>query len=51
MDLAGKKKALKTRRARGRPTLEDAVEFFNLVQGLRLTAEEKGELVAFLRQL
>ncbi len=32
-------------------TLEDTVEFFNLVQGLRLTAEEKADLVAFLRQL
>jgi cytochrome c peroxidase len=33
------------------PTIEDTVEFFNLVQGLHLTGEEKGELVAFLRQL
>jgi cytochrome c peroxidase len=32
-------------------TLEDTVEFFNLVQGLKLTGEEKTELVAFLRQL
>jgi cytochrome c peroxidase len=32
-------------------TLEDVVEFFNLVQGLKLTGEEKTELVAFLRQL
>jgi cytochrome c peroxidase len=32
-------------------TLEDTVEFFNLVQGLALTAEEKADLVAFLRQL
>jgi cytochrome c peroxidase len=32
-------------------TLEDTVEFFNLVQGLKLTKEEKSELVAFLRQL
>jgi cytochrome c peroxidase len=32
-------------------TLEDTVEFFNLVQGLRLTAEEKADLAAFLRQL
>jgi cytochrome c peroxidase len=32
-------------------TLEDTVEFFNLVQGLQLTAEEKADLVAFLRQL
>jgi cytochrome c peroxidase len=32
-------------------TLEDTVEFFNLVQGLRLTGEEKADLVAFLRQL
>jgi cytochrome c peroxidase len=32
-------------------TLEDTVEFFNLVQGLKLTAQEKTDLVAFLRQL
>jgi cytochrome c peroxidase len=32
-------------------TLEDTVEFFNLVQGLKLTKEEKADLVAFLRQL
>jgi cytochrome c peroxidase len=32
-------------------TLEDTVEFFNLVQGLKLTKEEKSDLVAFLRQL
>lgn len=32
-------------------TLEDTVEFFNLVQGLRLNEEEKQDLVAFLRQL
>jgi cytochrome c peroxidase len=32
-------------------TLEDTVEFFNIVQGLGLNAEEKRELVAFLRQL
>jgi cytochrome c peroxidase len=32
-------------------TLEDAVEFFNLVQGLKLSKEEKADLVAFLRQL
>jgi len=32
-------------------TLEDTVEFFNLIQGLRLTAEEKADLVAFLRAL
>jgi cytochrome c peroxidase len=32
-------------------TLEDTVEFFNLVQGLRLTGEEKADLTAFLRQL
>lgn len=33
------------------PTLEDTVEFFNLVLGLRLTAEEKTDLVAFMRVL
>jgi cytochrome c peroxidase len=32
-------------------TLEDTVEFFNLVQGLKLGKEEKADLVAFLRQL
>lgn len=32
-------------------TLEDTVEFFNLVQGLKLDKDEKADLVAFLRQL
>jgi cytochrome c peroxidase len=32
-------------------TLEDTVEFFNLVQGLKLTDEEKKDLVSFLRTL
>jgi cytochrome c peroxidase len=32
-------------------TLEDAVEFFNLVLGVRLTATEKHDLAAFLRAL
>jgi hypothetical protein len=32
-------------------TLEDTVEFFNLVLGLKLTKEEKADLVAFLRCL
>lgn len=32
-------------------TLDDAVEFFNLVLELKLTAAEKGDLVAFLRVL
>jgi cytochrome c peroxidase len=32
-------------------TLEDVVEFFNLVQGLKLEKDEKSDLVAFLRQL
>jgi cytochrome c peroxidase len=32
-------------------TLEDTVEFFNLVLELKLTAAEKGDLVAFLRAL
>src|SRR6476646_1718527 len=31
-------------------TLEDTVEFFNLVLELKLTLEEKQDLVAFLRQ-
>jgi cytochrome c peroxidase len=32
-------------------TLEDTVEFFNLILGTRLSAEEKGDVVAFLRVL
>lgn len=32
-------------------TLEDTVEFFNVVLGTRLSAEEKSDLVAFLRCL
>jgi len=32
-------------------TLEDVVEFFNLVQQLKLTKEEKADLVAFLKCL
>ena len=32
-------------------TLEDTVEFFNLVLGLNLTKEEKADLVAFMRVL
>lgn len=32
-------------------TLDDTVEFFNLVLGVRLTTQEKRDLVAFLRQL
>jgi len=32
-------------------TLDDAVEFFNVVIGVKLTAEEKSNLVAFLRTL
>jgi cytochrome c peroxidase len=33
------------------PTLEDAVEFFNVLLQTRLTKEEKSDLVAFLRAL
>jgi cytochrome c peroxidase len=33
------------------PTLEDTVEFFNLVLELKLDAQEKKALVAFMRQL
>jgi cytochrome c peroxidase len=33
------------------PTLEDAVEFFNLVFELKLNPGEKQDLVAFLRTL
>jgi cytochrome c peroxidase len=32
-------------------TLEDTVEFFNLVLGTKLSAKEKADLVAFLRVL
>jgi len=32
-------------------TLEDTVEFFNLIQGLKLTDQEKKDLVAFMRAL
>ena len=32
-------------------TLEDTVEFFNLVLELKLTTQEKSDLVAFMRQL
>jgi len=32
-------------------TLEDTVEFFNVVLGTQLTTEEKQDLVAFLRVL
>ena len=32
-------------------TLEDVVEYFNLVQELHLTTQEKTNLVAFLRAL
>ena len=32
-------------------TLEDTVEFFNLVLGLTLSKQEKTDLVAFMRQL
>jgi len=32
-------------------TLEDPVEFFNLVLALKLTKEEQPDLVAFLRTL
>jgi cytochrome c peroxidase len=32
-------------------TLEDVVEFFNLIQELKLTKQEKADLIAFLRAL
>jgi cytochrome c peroxidase len=32
-------------------TLDDAVEFFNMIQQLKLTNPEKADLVAFLRIL
>ncbi len=33
------------------PTIEDTVEFFNLILELRLTEQEKADLTAFLRTL
>jgi cytochrome c peroxidase len=33
------------------PTLDDSVEYFNLVLGTKLTSDEKRDLVAFLRTL
>ncbi|HEY7159011.1 MAG TPA: cytochrome B6 [Gemmataceae bacterium] len=33
------------------PTLEDTVEFFNLIMETKLSSEEKKQLVAFMRQL
>jgi hypothetical protein len=32
-------------------TLDDSVELFNLVMGVKLSSEEKTDLVAFLRCL
>ena len=32
-------------------TIEDTIEFFNLIQGIKLTAAEKKDLAAFLRAL
>jgi cytochrome c peroxidase len=32
-------------------TLEDTVEFFNVVTGVKLTDAEKADLTAFMRQL
>jgi cytochrome c peroxidase len=32
-------------------SLEDAVEFFNLVQGIKLNTEEKEDVVAFMKVL
>jgi len=32
-------------------TLEDTVEFFNLIQGLNLNPQEKADLVAFMQAL
>jgi cytochrome c peroxidase len=32
-------------------TLEDTVEFFNLILGTKLNEQEKRDLVAFMRQL
>jgi hypothetical protein len=31
--------------------LEDTVEFFNLILGTKLSADEKGDVVSFLRVL
>jgi cytochrome c peroxidase len=32
-------------------TLEDTVEFFNLITGVQVTEQEKADLVAFMRTL
>ena len=32
-------------------TLDDTVEFFNLILGLKMTSQEKKDLVSFLRVL
>jgi hypothetical protein len=40
-----------TRKAGVLLTLEDTVEFFNLIDGTELTPQEKQDLVAFLRAL
>jgi biotin synthase-like enzyme len=40
-----------TRKAGVLLTLEDTVEFFNLIDGTKLTPQEKQDLVAFLRAL
>ena len=32
-------------------TLEDVVEFFNLILGIKLDTQEKNALVTFMRQL
>jgi cytochrome c peroxidase len=32
-------------------TLEDTVEFFNLILGVKLSKSEKADLAAFMRQL
>jgi hypothetical protein len=39
------------RRAASLLTLEDTVEFFNLIAGVKLTQQEKTDVVAFMRQL
>lgn len=48
---AGSKTVRRTCTTAGALTLEDTVEFFNLVLQLKLTSQEKTDLVAFMRQL
>jgi hypothetical protein len=50
-ETANRAYMLWTRKAGVLLTLEDTVEFFNLIDGTKLTPQEKQDLVAFLRAL